>query len=139
MSGPRLVSLLALILLVGVCQAAPERVAPNRDWVAIINDDNLKKLAPKDGIITDAKAFAKLWKAWRKDEKTPEINFTKEFVLVTLASGPNRPSITAMLDDGKLTIRALQTLIGGSGFGYSLATFNRKGIKTVNGKALPVK
>src|SRR5262249_32065108 len=134
-----LVSLLAHILLAGVCRAAPERLAPNRDWGAIINDDNLKKLAPKDGLITNAKEFAKLWKAWRKDEKTPEINFEKEFVLVTLAIGPNRSSISATLDDGKLTVRAVQTLKAGPGFGYSIATFNRKGIKTVNGKDLPAK
>ena len=33
--------------------------------------------------------------------------------------------------------RAEQTLIGGKGFGYSIATFNRKRVKTVRGKKLP--
>ena len=55
----------------------------------------------------------------------------KELVVVTYASGPNQPGISATLADGTLKIGSFQTLIGGPGFGYSLATFDRKGIKQV--------
>jgi hypothetical protein len=134
-----LVCLVALALAAGAASAAPEKVAANRDWIGVVGDDALKKMAPKNGLVTDAKQFAKLWKAWRKGEKVPEIDFKKEFVAVTLASGPNRPSISATLEEGKLKILARQTLIGGDGFGYSLAAFNRKGVKSVNGKNLPGK
>jgi hypothetical protein len=131
-------AVLAVVLtLAPSVRAAPVKVVPNRDWVAVIRDEKLKKEFPKAGVITDAKTFARVWKAWRSTEKVPEIDFKKEFVVVTLASGPNRPSIGATLDDGDLKIRAIQTLIGGPGFGYSLATFNRKGVKTVNGRKLP--
>jgi hypothetical protein len=117
--------------------AEKKAVVPNRNWVAVVNDETLKKHAPKSGVILDAKAFEKLWKAWRKDEKVPTINFKKEFVLVTLASGPNKPTVSASLEDGNLKILSLQTLIGGNGFGYSLATFDRKGVKKLNGKDFP--
>ncbi len=53
------------------------------------------------------------------------------------AGGPNRPGVSARLDGTTLKITAWQTLIGGEGFGYSLATFPRKGVKTVNGMKLP--
>ena len=31
----------------------------------------------------------------------------------------------------------IATLIGGPGFGYSITTFSRKGVNSVNGKPLP--
>jgi hypothetical protein len=129
----------ALLVSAAATLAAPEKVAPNRNWVAVIRDEKLKKAAPKSGLITDAKTFEKVWKAWRKDEKVPAIDFKKEFVVVTLvSSGPNRPKISASLDEGKLTIKVVETTQKAAvGFGYSLATFNCKGIKSINGKELP--
>src|SRR5262249_47506935 len=132
-----LLALCGLCLLASSAAAKPEKVAPNRDWGAVVNDENLKKHTPKDGLVTDAKAFEALWKAWRPKEKVPAVDFKKEFAVVTLAEGPNQCSIRATLDDGNLVIEATQTLIGGNGFGYSIATFNREGVKKVNGKALP--
>jgi hypothetical protein len=131
---------MAATLVLALSGAAPgeeKQVTPSKDWVEIVNDETLKKEAPKGGVITDAKAFEKLWKAWRKDEKVPKVDFTKQFVVVTLAGGPNKPSISATLKDGDLKITAIQTLIGGDGFGYSIATFDRKGVTKVNGKELP--
>ena len=69
----------------------------------------------------------------------PKIDFAKEVVIVTLATGPNEPTIKATLDEGKLQIKAGQALVAGKGFGYSLATFDRKGITTVRNKKLPAK
>jgi hypothetical protein len=135
----RLLALSALMLLVDIAQAAPEKVVPNREWTGVIRDETLKNKAPANGLITDAKTFEKVWKAWRKDDKVPEVDFKKEFVLVTRSVGPNRLSLITSLDDGKMTVNARQTELGGRGFGYSLATFNRKGITTVNGNALEKK
>jgi hypothetical protein len=133
----RLCCVFAVLVLAGCADAKPLEVAPNRDWVEVVRDEDLKKYAPKDGLVTDAKTFGELWKAWRPKEKAPEIDFKKEFAVITLAGGPNKPGISATLDEGELKIVARQTLIGGKGFGYSIATFDRKGVKTVNGKALP--
>jgi len=133
----RILSCLLLTLGASAVLAAPVKLKPNREWGAVIRDEKLKAHAPKTGVIADQKSFEKVWKAWRPTEKTPEINFSKEFVVVALSSGPNRVSIGATLDDGKLTIRAAQTLIAGEGFGYSLATFNRAGVKSIGGTPLP--
>jgi len=138
MSG-RILSCLLLALGASIALAEPIKLKPNREWGAVIRDDKLKVYAPKNGLITDQKTFEKVWKAWRPTDKTPEINFGKEFVFVAVSSGPNRVSMQAALDDGKLAIKTAQTLIAGEGFGYILATFNRKDVKTVNGAALPEK
>ncbi|MFQ3592529.1 MAG: hypothetical protein SNJ82_04975 [Gemmataceae bacterium] len=131
--------LAALLMLVGLVGAEPKTLNPENNWVGIVNDEKLAKQAPESGIIADAKTFEKLWKSWRKDEKLPPVDFTKQIVVVTLSvGGPNRPAISATLDDaGDLKILARSTLIAGDAFGYSLATFDRKGIKSVNGKKVP--
>jgi hypothetical protein len=114
-------------------------IKPEREWVDVAADDKLMKEAPKDGIIVDAKAFEKLWKAWRKDEKVPKIDFDKNLVVVTLAvGGPNKPRCTARLgEDGDLKILAISTKLGGDGFGYSIGVYEKAGIKKVNGNDVP--
>jgi hypothetical protein len=132
----RTIALLAVVA--GVALAAPKKVVPDRDWTGIMENDKLSAEAPKDGLITDAKAFEKLWKAWRKDEKVPSIDFKKHFVVVTVSrGGPNKPMVSAKLDEGKMTIEWVSTLIGGSGFGYSIASFPREGVKQVGETKLP--
>jgi hypothetical protein len=130
-------TLAVVLVLAGVATAEPTKLTPSRNWVAVIRDEKLKAKAPKNNLITDAKTFEALWKAWRKDEKVPEVDFKKEFGVITFASGPNRPGVSATVDEGNLKIMSFQTLIGGPGFGYSIATFPRKGIKTVMGVKLP--
>jgi hypothetical protein len=138
MSVIRLVTAGALLLaLASAAWAERKQVDPISEWGGRFNDTMLKKEAPKNGVITDAKAFAKLWKAWRKDEKLPKVDFTKEFVVVTLASGPNSALPEFTLEGGHLKASDRQTLVGGDGFGYSLAVFSRKGVKKVNGRDLP--
>jgi hypothetical protein len=118
----------------------PTQVVPARLWSGVNRDEALKKHAPEAGLITDAKAFEKVWKAWGVDGKVPEIDFKKQFVVVGLARGPNRPGPFATLDDkGDLQVGWRQTRIGGPGFGYALAAFDRKGVTSINGKALPKK
>ncbi|QDU76080.1 hypothetical protein Pan97_31250 [Bremerella volcania] len=102
-----------------------------------IADASLEKLAPKSGFITDAKTFAKLWKAWRADEAVPEIDFSKDLVLVGLADGPNLVMFQPKLqDDGDLKYVVASTRMAGPGFGYRLVKISRKGVKTVNGQSI---
>jgi hypothetical protein len=113
-------------------------VMPSQTWQAKVKDEALKKAAPANGIVANAKDFEALWKAWRADEMTPEVNFKLNLVVVGLASGPNLAGIGATLDDnGNLKVVVRQTLIAGPGFGYQLAVVPRAGIKTVNDKAVP--
>src|SRR5262245_8649260 len=139
-----LVALFAVAVLMSpsLAQKAKGKVIKaDREWVEIINDTKLAKEAPKDGYITDAKAFEKLWKSWRKDEKVPEIDFKKKIVVITLSEGgPNKPGCTARLtDEGDLVVTAVSTLIGGEAFGYSIGVYPSAGVKKVNGKALAAK
>jgi hypothetical protein len=129
---------LALLATASAAFAQGTEVVPNNQWGAFFTDNKLEKEAPKGGIVTDAKAFEKLWKAWRKGEKVPKVDFTKELVFVAVTTGPNKVSIhEGTLNKGDLKIKVTATLVYGDGFGYSIATFNRKGIKKVNGKELP--
>jgi hypothetical protein len=133
---------LVLTMLVGSLIAQEDKgkvIKPEREWVEVINDEKLSKESPKDGIIVDAKAFEKLWKAWRKDEKVPKIDFDKNLVVITLSlGGPNKPGCTATLyKDGNLKIEAMSTLIGGDAFGYSIGVYPKAGIKKVNDKDVP--
>jgi hypothetical protein len=116
----------------------PKALKPANNWAAVVGNNDLAKKAPASGVITDAKEFAALWKAWRATEKVPEVDFKKNIVVVTLSlGGPNRPNISGTLDDkGDLKILAFSTRLGGDGFGYSIAVFPKEGIKSVNGKAI---
>jgi len=135
-------ALAALVVAATVAEAQRlpkgKTIVPERDWAAIVKGDAEMKKAPKNGLLTNQKDFAELWKAWRAEEKVPEIDFKQKFAVVSLASGPNRPQVKAVLtDEGNLEISAISTLVGGPGFGYSIAVFERKGVRKVNGKDFP--
>lgn len=102
-----------------------------------IADDSLRHLAPKSGVISDAGTFAKLWNAWRPKQAVPEIDFTKDLVLVGVAHGPNLVMFHPKLqEDGDLKYVVASTKMGGPGFGYRMVKLSREGIKTVNGKSV---
>src|SRR5438094_767979 len=89
------------VLLAASAQAAdkPRDLKPTRQWTGVHKDEKVKKMAPEAGFVTDAKAFAKLWKAWRPEEKVPEVNFKKEIVIVATSGGPTPPNVSATRDD----------------------------------------
>ncbi|PQO25097.1 hypothetical protein C5Y96_26715 [Blastopirellula marina] len=102
-----------------------------------VPDAALLKLAPKSGFITDTKTFAKLWKAWRPDQAVPEIDFTKDMVIVGTADGPNLVMFEPKLQgDGDLKFVVASTRMFGPGFGYRLVKIARQGVKSVNGKSI---
>jgi hypothetical protein len=137
MSRCRLLAALALLALAGAAWGQGVEVEPVKEWGGKFDDTKLKKEAPKGGLITDAKAFEKLWKAWFKGQELPKVDFTKRFAVVTLAGGPNELFTKFKLDKGDLKVEPAQTLVGGPGFGFSIAVFDRKGIRKVDGKELP--
>src|SRR5262245_59346553 len=131
------IACLALLVLTGPAEAT--KVLPDRDWQGLLPNEDARKQAPKNGLITDSQAFEKLWKAWRKDEKVPQIDFTKSFVVVSVPSRFSKITLNAKLVNGNLRVRPSQTLLDGKGRRYSIAVFDREGVKTVNGKKLPGK
>ena len=91
----------------------------------------------------DQKAFAKLWKAWRKDETIPVVDFTKQFVAIVLSKVRNPARIPAIrivnADRTDLTLSPFGTEKLEKGFDYEIHVIQRAGIKTFNGKPLPTK
>jgi hypothetical protein len=123
-------------MLAGAARAE-ERLTPNRLWEGDFLDKKLKQEAPKGGVITDAKAFAKLWKAWRNDEAVPKVDFTKEFAFVAICfTKGERPVPWATLKDGVLSVSWDAARRGKGGWGYAILTCDRKGVKKVNGLEL---
>src|SRR6516165_3060378 len=76
-----------LSLAAGVAVAAPTPLKATNTWMGSIDDEKLAKEMPKNGVITNAKDFEKLVKAWKVAEKVREVNFDKEIVLVAKTEG----------------------------------------------------
>jgi hypothetical protein len=134
------VILFALVAPVGADEKPkPKPVKLEKTWGGEVKIE-LRKEAPKDGYVADKEAWAKLWKTFRGDEKLPDVDFTKELVLVAVNNDPNKIGINAQLDDkGDLNVSVISTLIGfvnPTTCTYQFATVKREGIKTIGGKAI---
>lgn len=131
-----------MVLLTGFTHAAEpaQEVKPIETWKGKLQDESLKtKYAPQHDFIADAKTWEQLWNAWRAGEKVPQIDFTKDLILVGTAPGPNLAGMSPRIDDqGNVKFMVFSTRIGGPGFGYTLFQMSRDGVKTINGEAVPV-
>ena len=124
-----------------VLLAAPAARADNKpvklvkQWNGSVEDAALLKGAP--AVVTSAKGVEGLWKAWKLEGKPPEVDFSKQLVVVTTTRGSRlRPNVS-LEDNGDLRVNALSTKDLRPGFRYVIATVPREGVKTVNGKPLP--
>jgi hypothetical protein len=126
-----------LFLAAGVAVAAPTPLQATNTWTGSIDDEDLAKEMPENGVITNARDFAKLVKAWKVAEKAPEVNFDKEIVLVAKTVG-SKLTLKASLDEkGDLKALGLATRDLRKGFRYVIISVPKEGVKTVNGKELP--
>jgi hypothetical protein len=127
-----------LLTLSALHLCAGERIRPIKEWSGTIRDGALRKAAPQRGFLTDNKAWAKLWKTWRPKDELPAVDFTKEFIIVTTVAGVANVHVSeGKLDQqGSLNVPASATKAEGPGFGYSIAVFSRKGVKSYRGKPL---
>ena len=126
-----------MLLAAGVAVSAPTRLKATNTWMGSIDDEKLAKEMPENGVITNAKDFEKLVKAWKVAEKVPEVNFDKEVVLVAKTVG-SKLTLKASLDEkGDLKALGLATSDLGPGFRYVIISVPKEGVKTVNGKELP--
>ena len=138
MSLRKWVSLAAVMFLAaGVAVAAPTPLKATNTWMGSVDDEKLAKEMPENGVITNAKDFEKLVKAWKVAEKAPEVNFDKEIVLVARTVG-SKLTLKASLDKkGDLKALGLATRDLRKGFRYVIISVPKAGVKTVNGKELP--
>jgi len=129
------VVLMLVALLAPSVRAEKKEVKLIKQWTGTVADEKLAKDAPE--VIADVKAFEKIWKAWKVGDKVPEVDFTKEIVILATTSG-SKISLSSSLDDkGNLTVLGAATADFGPGFRYVIATVSREGVKKVNGKDLP--
>lgn len=115
----------------------PTPVKPTNTWKGCLEDEKLKTAAPQNGVITTAKDFEAIVKAWKVADKVPEVDFDKELILVATTPG-SKLTLGATLDDmGDLKPTGTATADLEKGFRYVIISVPKAGVKTVNGKALP--
>ena len=138
MSMCKWLSLAAVMFLAaGVAVAAPTPLKATNTWMGSVDDAKLAKEMPESGVITNAKDFEKLVKAWKVADRVPEVNFDKEIVLVAKTEG-SKLTLSASLDEkGDLKVLGLATSDLRPGFRYVIISVPKEGVKTVNGKELP--
>jgi hypothetical protein len=143
-------TVLALLGLVGSSVLAADKdqdkkdetkakeIKPSMKFDGSVADEDLQKLAPKNGFITDEKEFKKLFEAWKVAEKVPEVNFKKEVVVVeTTKGGKLTVGAGTLTEKGDLKVLGLATRDLKPGFRYAILVFPREDVKTINGKELP--
>ncbi|HVT80961.1 MAG TPA: hypothetical protein VHM90_09910 [Phycisphaerae bacterium] len=111
---------------------------------------------PATRVITDKETWAKVWKDWGTEAggrvparggavalaltgEAPEIDFSKEMVVVGLGDGGTvglEPLTVDEKGDLKVAVKMLAGNGGSGGAGFAMAQVSREGIKTVNGKGL---
>jgi hypothetical protein len=128
-------AVVVVVLVVSAAHAEKKPVKLSKEWSGSVADEALMKDAPR--CITTKKGLEKLWKSWKISDKMPEIDFTKEIVVIEMTSG-SKLRLSANLDDkGNLAVLGLGTRDLAPGFRYVIATVSKEGVKTVNGKELP--
>ena len=126
-----------LFLAVAGFAADPMPLKPTNTWTGSVEDKKLAKEMPENGVITNAKDFEKLVKAWNVAEKVPEVNFDKEIVIVATTEGSVLKLNPALDEKGDLNALGFASRDLRPGFRYVIVSVPKEGVKTVNGKELP--
>jgi len=132
-----LLSAFGIIVLALATNAIAEERKPLetlKEWRGDNPNEALSKDAPK--FITNSKDLEKLWKTWDIKEKLPEIDFSKELLLIETTRG-SRLNLKATLDEkGNIQALGLATRDLRPGFRYVMITVSKTGVKSINGKAI---
>lgn len=121
----------------GETRFTPAGIKVRQQWIVDKTSMALTE-APASSFLDKQEPFAKLWKAWRGDEKIPMVDFSKEIVLVLTGLENSSVTINAALDDkGVLKISTISTQRRSLGMTYVLAIVERNGIKAVGNTPLP--
>jgi hypothetical protein len=125
------------VLATGVAAADPTPVKSTNTWMGSVDDEKLAREMPENGVITNAKDFERLVKAWKVAEKVPDLNFDKEIVLVAKTEGSVLKLNPALDEKGDLKALGFASRDLRPGFRYVIVSVPKEGVKTVNGKELP--
>jgi hypothetical protein len=114
--------------------AQKTKVAITKKWSGSVDDEK----AIKPEAIISAKGLEAVWKAWKVAGDVPKVDFTKDMVVAVYSVGSKLNLAAANLDDkGNLEVLGFGTRDIRPGFRYVLGVVSKKGVKTVNKKALP--
>ncbi|HYT89547.1 MAG TPA: hypothetical protein VEL76_12645 [Gemmataceae bacterium] len=128
--------LLGCTLFASPANAQKKKLQPTGTWKGSVADLTLQTLAPASGHLSDEKALARLWEAWKVEGNMPKVDFKNELILVATTRG-SRLQISPVLDDnGNLAVLAVATRDLRDGFRYEILKVSREGVKTINGKQL---
>lgn len=132
-----LLSAFGIIVLALATNAIAEERKPLetlKEWRGDNPNEALSKDAPK--YIVNSKDLEKLWKTWDIKEKLPEIDFSKELLLIETTRG-SRLNLKATLDEkGNIQALGLATRDLRPGFRYVMITVSKTGVKSIDGKAI---
>lgn len=125
----------AALVLAPVSADEPKEKKPTVELGGSIEDEALQKAMPANGVIVSQKGWDALAKAWSIKD-APKVDFTKELLIVGTWRG-SVFSLRPMLKDGDLSVSGFGTKDLRPGFRWKVQTFQREGVKTVQGKELP--
>src|SRR5262245_61437386 len=135
MMSRRWLSLIAVMFVpAAVLAADPTPLKPTNTWMGSVEDRKLATEMPENGVITNAKDFEKLVKAWKVADKVPEVNFDKEIVLVAKTEGSVLKLNPVMDEKGDLKSLGFASRDLVPGFRYVIVSVPKEGVRTVNGK-----
>lgn len=122
------------------------------NWAGELGPREWRKALPKGtpinekersaiAIVANETDFLALWKALRPSDKAPKLDFQKQFVMAAIVDKDKQMVEIEHMDLNKngnadILVKGITGDILGKGW-YELAVFPRKGVKKVNGRALP--
>jgi hypothetical protein len=110
---------------------------PTVELYGSLDNSELATLAPPIGVIVTAKGWQQLSEAW-VIKNPAKVDFNKEFLVVATSRAGKMVLNVKRTDDGDLRTEVLENADLQGGFRYAIRSVSRDGVKTVNGKPLPV-
>ena len=124
------------LAVAGLGAAAGMPVKATNTWKGSVDDEKLQKDMPENGVITNAKDWEKLVKAWKIADKIPEINFDKDLIVLATSVGSKLELNVSLNEKGAMKALGFGTRDIRPGFRYVILSLPKDGVKTVNGKPL---
>jgi hypothetical protein len=139
MSFSRVMMIFMALLLTTVLplQAGPPKgnpVEPLKQWSGSVDDLPLREAVPE--VILSKKGFENLWHVWKVPGSVPEVDFSRNLVVVQTTQGSKLRLAITLDENGNLQVLGLATRDLRPGFRYLAALLSRNGVKTLNGKEL---
>jgi len=126
-----------LSLQMGTSPAHAADLKKVKEWTGEVDDIKLEKEWPNASPITNKEDFAKVWKSWNPKQDVPEIDFTKELVLVS-SQKIGKIYDLVLVDRGGGTYISTGSIERKQlkGFTFAFTVFKKASVKTINGKPL---